>query len=334
MSIQYERSPGGSRYWPLLKLLLLIVVVVFIARRAIELWQSAPAHSISINVLWLIPAGLVYFAGWLPSVWFWMALLRAMRQPVNWWNGIRAYYVSHLGKYVPGKALALVIRGAMVEKSGVSPMLAGVTGACETLVFMGTGSALFLAVSPIVLSNLSDASRFVPWRWCVEHPTSFAMIVAAVTFATTPFSAWFFTRLCRRIVKASAESVEVEPSISAMLVSKGVCATMFGWCLHTLSLGFVLQSVSTDSFDLSRFPLWLAASTLSMVGGFVILIAPGGLGVREGLLIEILKDQPDIGPAAAIIVAGLLRVTWFVTELASAGLLFIALKPNTNAARQ
>ena len=153
----------------------------------------------------------------------------------------------------------------------------------------------------------------------------FMLIVAAGTFATTPFSAWFFTRLCRRVVR-EVPSDEVLPSISGTLICKGVCATSIGWIFHALSLSFVVRSVSNDSFEISQFPISLAAATFSMVGGFVVLIAPGGLGVREGLLIEVLKDQPHVGPAIAIVVAALLRATWFLTELAAAGILFIAPK--------
>jgi hypothetical protein len=74
---------------------------------------------------------------------------------------------------------------------------------------------------------------------------------------------------------------------------------------------------------LTSFPLWLGACTLSTVGGFVVLLAPGGLGVREGLLIEALQSQPEISPSSAVIVAGLLRVVWFVSELVAAALLFL-----------
>lgn len=317
MSIQKVRS----RYLLYVKFGVLVVVTFFIARRAFDLWTSAPQVAISINVFWLIPAALVYFAGWIPSVWLWMAMLRAMHQAVDWRTAMRAYYVSHLGKYVPGKALALVIRGAMVEKSGVSPMLAGVTGGCETLVYMATGIALFIGLSPFVFSDVSEFGKFVFWPWCHEQPFAFAVIVAAATLATTPLSAWLFTRLCRKSTPGLRDG-DV-PFISAILVSEGVCATTIGWALHALSLGFVVQSVSNNPFDLTRFPVWMAASTLSIVGGFVVLVAPGGLGVREGLLIEILKEQPQIGAMTAIVVAALLRATWFLTELVAASVAFV-----------
>lgn len=98
----------------------------------------------------------------------------------------------------------------------------------------------------------------------------------------------------------------VSPTISAALISLGIAMTSVGWICHALSLGCVLQAISDAPFSGNSFPRWLAATTVSTVGGFVVLIAPGGLGVREGLLIEALKDQPEISPSTAVIAAGLL----------------------------
>ena len=116
----------------------------------------------------------------------------------------------------------------------------------------------------------------------------------------------------------------VNPSISAGLISLGVVMTSLGWVCHAMSLGCVVHSITEAPLAADSFPRWLAATTLSTVGGFVVLIAPGGLGVREGLLIETLKDQSEISPATAVVAAGLLRAVWFATELVAALVFFIA----------
>lgn len=308
-------------------------MLIFIVRRAMDLWKAAPAETISVNGVWLIPAALAYTVGWLPSVWLWRRFLQAMGQPISWWTAFRAYYVGHLGKYVPGKALALVIRGAMVKDENVSPLLAGITGACETIVYMAAGAMLALMVSPIALSR-SPVFGSSGWNARVqEHSSLWVLIVAMGTFATTPLSAWFFTRVCGRRISGSKENAEgngrtaeneQSHRISAGLVAQGVVVAAVGWLFHGLSLGFVLQSVSSQPIDFAQFPVWLAACSGSMVGGFVVLVAPGGIGVREGLLIEALKDQPSVGPTVAILAAGILRGVWFVTELIVAGMLYLS----------
>ena len=330
MTVRLQRSTRLIRFWPYLKWSFFLILLVFVGRRAIELWKFSPPQSIRIQGQWLALSGLAYLMGWLPSVWFWRALLKGMQQPLGAWDALRAYYVGHIGKYVPGKAMVLVIRGSMVKGAGVKPLLAGLTAAYETLVFMATGAGLALAFAPLAFGDLFWSSLPGKVRFMGQYPFLFPSLVVVAIFASTPFSAWLFTKVGRKAFPNSASDNKAPPAISAGLISLGVLVCSIGWFCHAFSLGCVLQSLSTQPFDITGFPVWIAASGLSTVGGFVVLFAPGGLGVREGLLIETLKIQPEIGPAVAIVAAGLLRLVWFATEVLAAGTLFL-MKANTPA---
>jgi hypothetical protein len=65
----------------------------------------------------------------------------------------------------------------------------------------------------------------------------------------------------------------------------------------------------------------LGAVTLSYVAGFFVLVAPGGLGVREAILQYALtpRFEPVLGEslamAQAAVVALVLRLTWTIFEL-------------------
>lgn len=321
-----DRRPNS--YWSMVKWVLFAIVFVFIGRRAMQVWESAPPRTIHIKWAWLLVASAFYFVGWLPSVWFWRALLGSLHQPLDGWNAVRAYYVGHVGKYIPGKALVLVIRGSMVKHAGTDPMLAGVTAAYETLVFMATGAGICLAISPWAFRDSQWSWLPSQFHWISEWPSLFSLVVIILTFATTPFSSWLFSRIGRKRMSVESPATSAKPSISAGLISLGVVITSIGWVCHAMSLGCVLQAVSEEVIQISSFPGWLAAATLSTVGGFVVLFAPGGLGVREGLLIEAIKDQPGVSPSMAVIAAWLLRAVWFATELVAAAVFLIA-KPKS-----
>jgi hypothetical protein len=242
----------------------------------------------------------------------------------------------------------------MVKNRGVDPVLAAVSAGYETLVFMATGAALALAYSPFALSE-TFWNRFpASWAAIKDYRVLWPLFVMGATFATTPFSAWLFTKICRKTVPSEPPQAVCQelplhepkepgatlnrqvpqeiidslslPAITAGLICRGVAVNALGWACHALSLGFVLQSISKQPIDWTQFPLWLASTSLSTVAGFVVLIAPGGVGVREGLLIETLKDQPQIGPQMALIAAALLRAVWFLTELIAASVLLLANK--------
>ena len=308
-------------WWPIGEWALFTLMLYFVGHRAVALWQSSPAIELHVDFRWLVPAAILYLVGWLPSAWFWWALLSRMHQTPGWYATVRAYLVGHMGKYVPGKALVLVIRGALLKDYGAKPVLAGLTAAYETLVSMSAGAAIAVALAPAVIPESLWEKLPTTFHFLRQQPYLVPIAVAIATFASTPFSAWLFTKVGRKAVPRTTET-DIPTSISGRLVSQGVIITSLGWICHALSLGCVLRSISDSPIDFSLFPVWLASVAGSTFLGFVVLIAPGGLGVREWVLIEIMKDQPSIGTERAIFAAGLLRIVWFVAELGAAAVLY------------
>jgi len=314
------------RWWPLIKWTLFALMLFFVGKRAVSLWQSSPEIKLHVNAWWLLPAAALYLVGWLPSAWFWRAMLRRLGQRPTGYETVRAYFVGHMGKYVPGKALVLVIRGGLLKQAGCNPVLGGLTAAYETLVSMSAGAAIAVALAPAVIPDglwerLPAAVQFLR-----QQQTLVVILVVVLTLASTPFSAWLFSRIGQKAVPQSMDATTTQ--ITAGLVVQGLMITSLGWALHALSLGCTLQALADEPIDLRQFPVWLASVALSTFAGFVILVAPGGLGVREWVLIETLKDQPGIGAEKAIVVAGLLRIVWFVAELLIAGVLY-SIAPTT-----
>jgi glycosyltransferase 2 family protein len=67
-------------------------------------------------------------------------------------------------------------------------------------------------------------------------------------------------------------------------------------------------------------PVVIASVALATVAGFVVAVLPGGLGVREGVLMSALA--PAIGPDQAVIASLVLRLVWVAAELVGAAILF------------
>lgn len=320
------RASRRLRVWPFLKWGLFVFVMVFVGRRAFELWRNSPQTELHVHVRWLVPAAAMYLVGWLPSVWFWRAMLKRMHQRVGWYDATRAYYVGHVGKYLPGKALVLVMRGTMLKEAGANSVFAGVTAAYETLMFMWSGAALAVALAPLAMPDAYWQRLPLVVQGLRQQAWLLPVIVLVATVGVTPCSAWLFTFVGRKALPRDPNST-APPPFTARLMVQGAFITTLGWLCHAVSLGCTLQAVSDRPFDVALFPIWLASVCVSTVGGFVILIAPGGLGVREWLLVEMLKDQSAIGPTQAVVAAGLLRIVWFASELAAAGILYALKRP-------
>ena len=73
----------------------------------------------------------------------------------------------------------------------------------------------------------------------------------------------------------------------------------------------------------ARFwPLVTASVALATVAGFVVAVLPGGLGVREGVLMATLA--PAVGEDAAVVSALALRLVWVAAEVVAGGVLAVA----------
>ncbi len=300
--------------FPVVKWTAFTVVMIFIARRAWQVWEVAPPGAMQIEWVWLIPSLLFYSVGWFPAVVFWQAMLRGCGQRASWYDATRSYYFGHLGKYVPGKAAVLVIRAGMMKQVGVHPGVAAVTAVYETLTTMGAGLAIAVALAPIATS--ATMWKSLP-SWMQPLRTQVLLLPALVivaTLAALPILSRIFTRLAAKMAPRDLQDGAVPVNISTRMLFEGLLTVSFGWVLFSLSLGCVMKALGA-SFTLADFPVWMSATTLSTVGGFVVLIAPGGLGVREMLQTEVLQSQPGITETQAFLAAWLLRAVWMAGEV-------------------
>ena len=89
----------------------------------------------------------------------------------------------------------------------------------------------------------------------------------------------------------------------------------FSWLLVGLSLWATTQLTGIAAVDIDELPRLTACAAMAIVVGFLSMM-PGGLGVRELVLIAILAPiDPAFDSATTLIVAVTLRLIWLLTEL-------------------
>jgi len=259
---------------------------------------------------WLFVAGLLYLLGSIPGWWFWHRVLVAMGQAPAGWASARAFYIGHLGKYVPGKAMVVVLRAGMVQGPRVETAVAAAAVFVETLTTMAVGAIV--------------AAIIVAWRYH-DDPRLVGLALLLVVGAGVPAWPPIFRRVVK-ILRIHRASPSIEPALNALdlrLMSRGWFAIAFSWLLLGLSLWATLISMPDPApllYDfLTAIPLLTACVALAMVAGFVSMI-PGGVGVREFVVITLLA--PAVGDVAAVVSAILLRFVWLLAELLSSAILY------------
>lgn len=314
-----QRSP---REWGvlILKWGLCAAVLLFVSLRASQLWQRGELHELSLQWKWVLLAIVAYQLSWIPSAWYWKRLLREMGQSVEWFDCLAAYYCGHLGKYIPGKATVLIIRAGMLKSRGQSAAVAAVTATFETLLMMGTGLAIGLALFPV--------THWPPqWAETIAFPWVMPLLIVTAVIVALPLISFLLTRIATLATPRSLQDPQRPIRISIRTILVGLCAFSVSWGMLGLSLGFSLQAISGSSsgitsLDLTQWPVWTGAIALATSIGFIAIFAPGGIGVREALLIEILQIQPAITEKQAVVVSVLLRLIWLAAEISAAFVLY------------
>jgi uncharacterized membrane protein YbhN (UPF0104 family) len=261
-------------------------------------WQAQPG--------WIALSGLLYLAAMFPSALYMQRLLVATGQDAPLPATLRAFYVSQVGKYTPGKAMVVLLRIALLRRPGIEGTVVAAAAFAETLTTMAVGS--FWAMVLLIV-------------WHRDSPGLIAAAGAmflATGLPTLPHVMQWLIRLLgvSRINPTAAEKLGNVPYGT---LAAGWLGISLAWPLYALSLWAALRGLGQDAHVLHDMPLHLTSVALSVVAGFLALI-PGGLGVREFVLLKLLL--PRYGETVAIVSVGLLRLVWLVAEVLISAILY------------
>lgn len=237
-----------------------------------ELLRSADPVSLALGV---IAIGVYYLA----FVVGWQLILRAMAIHLDYRTALRAEMLSMLAKYVPGGVWTPAARVVAVRNAGVknTPLVlgsialeAGLSAIAGVLVFvasLGTVSARDAPVWPLV--------GFVVLLVILLHPRVFNPLMA---------------RIARRLGSGPI------PRIGERMLLALVAYYCLTWLIAGVALFFLARSVGNP--PVSSIPYLGGVSAVGAIVAVLVVIAPSGLGVREGAMYGLLVAV--MSPAAAL----------------------------------
>lgn len=302
---------------------LLVVVCIGRAIRESRLQFAQSNFSLSnTDVRWLLVAVAAYLVGMLPMTLNWHRLLHAMGAAVPRGPTVRAHYMSQLGKYVPGKAIVVAIRMSLLSSYGVktSSLLASIVA--ETLAMMSVGAVMASGIVLVLYWNR------------VEIALTAAGLAVLATVPILPPVLRLGLRILqsRRLRKAagvdsgSAEAAaadDLTKTLTWKAVLPGWLGIFPGWVLLGLSMFATMKAMNlpeTANMSLLELPWVIAAYAISVVAGFLSML-PGGVGVREVVMKEMI--EPSYGPVVALLAPVFHRMMSLSAELIMATWLYL-----------
>jgi glycosyltransferase 2 family protein len=306
-----------------------IVVLWAVGRHVLRTYSELRARSESLHFepFWLSAAAVLYLAGLFAYAVFYERILRCSPAPVALLPAWRAYIVSHVAKYVPGKAMVVVVRSGMVVSFGGRASTAAIATFYETLVMMSAGG-LVAAIGFAGATRMDSAELSLRGLGLGDLPlyrvaaiSALGLCLAFLVVVLPPV----FVRVAGLVtLPIPGVGRDALPRITGRLLAQGLFWSAGGWILLGLSQLSVIRSFDPAGADrvasLGLAPVVIASVALATVAGFVVAVLPGGLGVREGVLMSALA--PALGSDHAVVAALSLRLVWVAAELVAAASFF------------
>lgn len=291
--------------------------VLVLAAVGWQIWKTIEEFrerglTLTIEPNGMIAAGLLYMAGLVIQGSYFYVLLRSSTHPISWLAAVRAYVVGHLGKYVPGKAFVVVMRVGLATPFGARAGSVAVAAFYETLLMMAAGG-LMAGVGFVMAGRSLSNAAFLATLGSGVGLMFLVMCEPRV-----------FNFLTRTISRRWPEAQASFPKINPRTLVLGLVMGLPTWTLWGLGHVAVIHGLGNEVAP----PLWpvlIASVALATVLGFVVAVLPGGLGVREWVLMVTL--EPLLGLSLAVTSTLALRLIQVFAELVVSGIVLGAIRP-------
>lgn len=298
-------APGALKVY--LSLAILAAILALLSSLDLSLlpekiyWCYGPLVGLSVVLFWLVLA------------WVWQLNLRlTVGQQIGFTVAFRQIVMLLMGKYLPGKVWGVLARGRDASVNEQLPATSSYAAAyLEQLISIHAGFLFGLSL----LALAYPAERWIAISFLISMPS---------LILVPKFHHVLIKQLIGGWLKKYAELLTAIDAIEISLADywRLFLAYVGEWIVTGLILVSV-QMVITGSWpDGGLFMLLLGSYAVAMVVGFIAIFAPGGIGVREGVMVALLA--PVLGLEAASLLAVVMRVVSVIADLV-AGVIAVVL---------
>ena len=272
----------------------MVLVLAFVLRALAARWDEFRAIELTIRLApaWIALSVGVVLTTYLIQIESWRRVLAGWRQRLPYRSAARIWCVANLGRYLPGKIWTVAGMVVMVQRAGVESWAAVASAVVMQALAFGTGAAAALAL---------PTGGFGP---------RLALGVALATSLLLAMGSAKLVRLANRLLSG----VVLRP-LPPLAVLTGGILMFASWVGYGVAFWALARGVGVAGLTLPTAVSVFAAGYLL---GWLAFLFPAGLGVREGVFLQLL--QPAIGASGAVVLGVASRLLLTAAELAAAGL--------------
>jgi uncharacterized membrane protein YbhN (UPF0104 family) len=284
---------------PLLSALIVLCTGYFFFRAFRRNWADVKAHEFRIAPVFLAGALVAAFATCLFATFAWYSAMNALsRSKIGFRQSVAAVNASSLTKYIPGKVWSYALQMYWLDGLGFSKALILYVNLINLLISLGT--SLILGLLCLLVSHSG-----LPLQLVLGALLSLLVVDACSILFNRALLNGLVTVANKRL-KRSFSYFEIKKSLLLKLhlihLSAGLTSGL-GAYLFCFGIGYRI--------DLDRALVVIGSSLVADVVGFLAIVVPGGLGVREGLMYKMLGGSAT-GTLSLVLPVASRMMTMFV----------------------
>lgn len=282
------------------------VVLFFAVTSLATQWNKVGSRltNIQFGWEWITVASVIVLLIYLLLIEGWRRVLGAWDSHLPFSQASRIWFLSNLGKYVPGNIWSLTAMGVMARNRGLSAVAAAGSSVIMQTVSLATGAGIVMVTGATLLGQ--------PLLVGASVVMLVVVLLCAPRFLP-PLAVWMGSLIGRDIAP---------PSVPATSIWTAAVASTMSWLLYGFAFQlFVRGLLGSAPGEISSY---IAAYTAAYILGFISPIAPAGLGVRELTLAAFMTQLGLANEADAALVAIAARLWLTVVELIPSGLYIAA----------
>jgi|APSaa5957512622_1039677.scaffolds.fasta_scaffold36981_3 glycosyltransferase 2 family protein len=280
--------------------IILIIIFYFLFLNLSQNWSELSANMGNLDIFLLIISLLFLLIFYLFHTFVWIQILKKQGYTVNFKEAFKIRSISEIGKYTPGKVWHIIGRTYLSSKLKIPKITTLTSMVIETLLMLI--SAGFF----IVLFSLNSQ----------DFKTILILILTILGLLAIRTK--YFERVLNKLLKKTRKITnEIKINISLKFTLLLLVFYLFGWLIIGHSLFFIIKSIYPQ-IDYSLIFIISGIFAASWALGYISFLTPGGLGVREGIMVLLL--YPYLPNALATIVPIIIRLLTILTELVLAAI--------------
>lgn len=272
----------------ILVILVILITVVFLTKTLLEYYEQAKHAISSISPIKIIAAFLLFLGHFYMRVFSWRSIVSFLGANISKQDSLLVWFFSEATRYIPGNIWSFASRAYLAQQKGV----------------LTTISILILPIEIIVVViTTSVLSSYAIIKTIEKLPVDLTFYIGILISLITLIVVFLLYKRIKKILRKLFNlTLNPEKFLTILLFQ------ILSWSFYGIGVVVLVN----DLPNLNLF-LLLSSALLAWLIGYLSIITPMGLGVREGAFVLLTGQQIGIGQA--VVVAVLSRTILIIAEL-------------------